>query len=357
VARTALPRPDFADVTQYGARLCDAEFWEPYIREVLLRHGLPPVAPCSATAGTFPTFVVGDYVIKLFGEMFSGAQRFEIEHSAHRLLSLHPAILAPDLVVHGYVLEQDWRWPYLVTTRLNAPTWGRASLRYDEQEHLARQLGAAVRNIHELPVPREPPWKRDVLADLRLECVERHRRWRTLPSHLIDQIEHFLIAPSSIRRFVHADLHMDHIFFYYTSLVGIIDWGNAVATDPYYELPALHLHTFQGDTHLLDEFFDGYGWDRPPDFARRAMSVTLLHEFNVLRGVSRSMDLASVASLRSLAAILWSSSNRILSISETRTKRRQSTATFRLVSLPRGEPSAAVVPSARRYSGGRRCRP
>ncbi len=64
-----------------------------------------------------------------------------------------------------------------------------------------------------------------------------------------------------------------------------------LAGDPYCELPALHL--------------DGDGWEVPPDFAWRAMSMALLHEFDVLRGVGRAIDLGAAASPDALADRLW----------------------------------------------------
>jgi aminoglycoside phosphotransferase (APT) family kinase protein len=257
------------------------------------------------TAGTFPTFVVGNRVMKLFGEMFRGAQRFAVERTVHRLLSVHPAIPAPALIADGCLFGEGEQWPYLITSRLDAPAWSDASLGPRETQRLAHQLGTLLCRIHELPVPRGPLWDCDVVTELRAGCVERHRQWRSLPERLIKQIDRFLIAPSSVRRLIHADLHADHIFVDRAALTGIIDWGNAMAADPYYELPALHLHTFHGDTLLLEQFLHGYGWQRPSDFARRAMSMTLLHEFNVLSGVSRNIDLASVASLEDLADTLW----------------------------------------------------
>jgi hypothetical protein len=75
--------------------------------------------------------------------------------------------------------------------------------------------------------------------------------------------------------------------------------------DPYYELPALHLGTFDADKGLLAAFLDGYGWPPDPDFARRAMTMTLLHAFDVMDGVAQRLDLRRVSTLEELADLVW----------------------------------------------------
>jgi hypothetical protein len=54
---------------------------------------------------------------------------------------------------------------------------------------------------------------------------------------------------------------------------------------------------------LLRAFLQGYGWEPTSDFARRAMTITLLHEFNPLGGHLPPLD--AVGSLHDLAMHLW----------------------------------------------------
>jgi aminoglycoside phosphotransferase (APT) family kinase protein len=292
-------------VQEYGARLGDAGFWGPYVAEALARHGLPMEAPEAGAVGTFPTFLTGRYVVKLFGELFFGAACHEVERSLHGMLLAHPEIPAPALVADGDLFDEGWPWPYVVTARLAGTAWCDAGLRPPEREILARRLGSVVRRVHELPPPSGSVWERDWLAEFRAGCVDRHRGWGILPAHLIDQIDRFLVQPSTDRRLVHADLHADHLFVDRARLVGIIDWGDALVADPYYELPALHLHTFGGNKRLLEAFLRGYGWEIRADFARRAMTMTLVREFNVLDEVGTLVDLDTVTTLDELADLLW----------------------------------------------------
>ena len=126
----------------------------------------------------------------------------------------------------------------------------------------------------------------------------------------MEQIDDYLAPPSAARGLVHADLHADHIFVRDGHLAGIIDWGDALCGDPDYDLPALFFGTFGGSKPLLRAFLDAYGWpagsapgESGLNFARRAMTMTLLHEFNPL---GRALPpLEKVTTLDELAELLW----------------------------------------------------
>ena len=79
----ALEPPSLASRSRYARKFQDPWFWQPYVDEVLSRHNLPSGLATLGTGGTFPTFLVGAYVIKFFGQRFEGAECFEIERSVH----------------------------------------------------------------------------------------------------------------------------------------------------------------------------------------------------------------------------------------------------------------------------------
>jgi hygromycin-B 7''-O-kinase len=124
-----------------------------------------------------------------------------------------------------------------------------------------------------------------------------------LPEPLLNQIDHYLAPPSDERRLVHADLHSDRIFVRDGRLAGIIDWGDALCGDPYYELPSLFFGTFGRSKPLLRTFLDAYSWPVAPDFAHRAMTMTLVHEFNPLGDALPSFE--GIQTLHDLAESLW----------------------------------------------------
>jgi hygromycin-B 7''-O-kinase len=192
---------------------------------------------------------------------------------------------------------------YLVITRLEGTAWRAAAIPAVSQQAVAAQLGAMLRRVHDLGCPNEPVWRRDLVSELRATCADRHRRRGMLPARLVDQIDDYLATPSAVRRLVHGDLHADHVFVSNGRLVGVIDWGDALCGDPYYELPALFFGTFGGSTALLGAFLRAYGWKINSDFAGRAMTMTLLHEFNPLDGHLPPFD--DIGSLHDPATRLW----------------------------------------------------
>lgn len=297
------PRPDWSTLREYGASLGSVAYWAPYVGHVLRRHGLPDVELEAGFVGSFPTFIAGDHVVKLFGEWLDGGQCHRIESDLARLFAGHPGIPAPALIASGQLFNEGWPWPYVVTTRMPGTAWRDACLTFDQRLRVAAEVGEIMRQVHLLTPPSDV-WRPDWLADGRAACVGRHRRWKSLPSHLIDQIDDYLLDPLPVRRLVHGDLTADHLFVDRGRLAGIIDWGDAMHVDPFYELPALHLHTFGCDGRLLKAFVDGSGWETLAEFPRRAMTATLLHKFDVLSGAG-GIEMARMATLDELAGVLW----------------------------------------------------
>ena len=303
------PVPAFETPEAYAACLEDVAFWAPYVAAILRRHGLPSAPLEIGRVGSFPTFLAGRSVVKLFGDRLDGAICYQSELAVLRLLRDHPAIPAPTLLADGALFGEasaGWPWPYLLMTRVPGACWSDAALTRAEQEAVARQLGAAIGDLHAVPVPTDTFWQRDWIAEWRATCVERQRRWQLLPPHLIDQIEaYLLVPPDADRRLLHADLHDHHVFVQPGRLVSIVDWGDAIVADPYYELAALHLLTFNADRRLLAAFLDSYGWPSDPDFVRRALSMALIYQFDVLHRVAQSIDLAAIPTLDALADLVW----------------------------------------------------
>lgn len=124
-----------------------------------------------------------------------------------------------------------------------------------------------------------------------------------LPEFLIEQIDEYLAPLSAECCLVHADLHGDHIFVRDGHLAGIIDWGDALCGDPYYDLPSLFFGTFGGDKSLLRTFLQSYGWPMTGDFVHRAMTMTLVHEFDPLGDALPSLE--GIRTLDDLARSLW----------------------------------------------------
>ncbi len=290
------PPPRFASRREYVDRLGDPAYWMPYLRTVLARHGLPDADASAGVIGTYPTFLVGAVVVKLFGHFPSWRDDHDVEQAVLRLLDHNRDIPAPRLLAHGRLYDDPEPWPYLVVERVPGCDWQEAALAPPQRHHVAEQLGAAVRRLHDLPAPTDGPAARDCLA-------ARHRTWGSLPAHLADQVEAYPVPPSYPRRLVHADLTPEHVFVDGGRLSGIIDWGDAMTTDPHYELGPLHLGVFDGDRSLLRAFLAGYGWAVDDGFAHRALSAALRHQFDLF--TSPRLRLDRFATLDEVAAALF----------------------------------------------------
>jgi aminoglycoside phosphotransferase (APT) family kinase protein len=139
--------------------------------------------------------------------------------------------------------------------------------------------GAAIRRLHEAPLPRWTSGRfDDVPGRLDDEC-----EWLvasgTLPADLVARNRQ--VADAAFRPwqpvFAHGDLQITHVFVDGDVVTGVLDWSEAGQGDALYDLATLTL----GHEERLDDLLAGYGDDV---------------DLDVLRGWW---------SLRSLTAIRW----------------------------------------------------
>ncbi|MGW8564652.1 phosphotransferase family protein [Isoptericola sp. NPDC055881] len=134
--------------------------------------------------------------------------------------------------------------------------------------------GAAVRRLHEAPLP---PWPGrrldDVAAELDAECA-----WllahAVLPADVIRCNRE--IAEAALRPwapvFIHGDLQLTHVFVDGAEVTGVIDWSEAAPGDAMFDLAILTL----GHEERLDDLFAGYGPGADRDVIRAWWSLRSL---------------------------------------------------------------------------------
>jgi hygromycin-B 7''-O-kinase len=287
------------------------------VRAALAQSGLPPPAELRAgTIGTFPTYLTGTgLVVKLFAEVHDGAECHAAEVASAGALA-GTGLPVPALVAGGelYPDAEGWRWPYLVFEE--APgvplATARPSLGRSQLQALAEDAGDLVRRLHAVPGPNGT-W------DAFLRVLERrkgqvphedHRRHGYLAPHLLDAVPAYLARhPDEVRfdvtappTFLHADLHHDHLFLDPDTghLVSVIDWGDVLEGDRWYDFGALVTGSFHGDRRMIDACYDAYG-DRPDPEVQLARM--LLHGFDLFDAVPDELRKGS-RSLEELAAHL-----------------------------------------------------
>ena len=270
----AVPPPAFASTAEFRARLGDLAFWQPHIAAVLERHGWADSRQSMAAGvgGTYPTFLHGDLVIKLFGGQGSWRAGFAGERAALAALAGLPGVAAPRLLAEGWLHDgADASWPYLVMTRVSGLAWGQADLPHAQRLRVAAELGEQARLLRPMRPEGAPALERRP-APAVAEAAGRS----SLPVRLVAQIGRFLAALEPFETaFVHGDLMHRHVFVANGRLAGIIDWGDAVLADRHYELAKLHLDLFDGDKALLCAFLEASQWEAGADFARKALSLAL----------------------------------------------------------------------------------
>ncbi len=309
--------PTFASLDEHVSRLTDVDFWWPYVSRVLKRHGFldADLEPEAGFNATYPTFLYGDVVVKLFGYSRAWRKSYEAEHAALVLVAGDPEIAAPGLLASGHLYEDAGApWPYLVTTRVSGVASWRANLSREQRFSLAEDLGRQVRRVHALrPVgdPAEIASYRDWSGlDVAL-AAERS----SLPPHLIAQVDGYLrgLAPFD-PVFTHGDIVANHVFVDDGDLSGIIDWGDAMMADRHYELIQLYRDTFSCDKALFRVFLKASDWPVSKDFPRQALGLALHrqaiglaqhHSMDVFEPIAALLPLQEIGTLDDLATELF----------------------------------------------------
>ena len=134
--------------------------------------------------------------------------------------------------------------------------------------------GAAIRKLHEAPLPPWPGLSPEDVADR----LDRECAWlldnAVLPAEVVRHNRE--IAGAALRPwqpvFVHGDLQIVHVFVEGDEVTGIIDWSGAGAGDAMFDLAILTL----GHEDRLDDLLVGYGSDVDREVIRAWWSLRSL---------------------------------------------------------------------------------
>jgi hypothetical protein len=276
--------PAFASIQEYTARLGDIDFWWPYVAEILERHelgGRRELVRHGRKLGTYPTFICGEVVVKLFGYLGSWRETHTAERAAHGVVARDPEIAAPRLLADGRLYDD---WLYLITTRMPGDAAKNAELSPEQRLSVAAELGRWVKRVHLLNAT-------GIVTDedrpaLNLTAAAEQS---SLPPHLIAQINGYVARLEPFHRvFVHGDLTADHVFVEDGRLVGIIDWGDALVTDRHYEICQVHRDLFNCNKALLRVFLDASNWPVARNFPNQALGLALYRQ---ARGIAQHLTM------------------------------------------------------------------
>ncbi|MFL6204381.1 MAG: phosphotransferase family protein [Acidimicrobiales bacterium] len=134
--------------------------------------------------------------------------------------------------------------------------------------------GAAVRSLHDAPLPSWPGRSVDEHAThLARECD-----WLVANDVLAADVvtRNRELAETALRAwtpvFVHGDLQVDHVFVNGDEVTGILDWSEASPGDAHFDLATLTL----GHPEHLGDVLAGYSADVDPDLIRAWWSLRCL---------------------------------------------------------------------------------
>lgn len=228
------------------------------------------------------TLCVGDVYLKIDGDQ----ARTDIEVAVMGMVPVPvPAIL--------------WRKPpVLALAALPGTRLGRLGELSSVSSTAWAAAGAAVRTLHEAPLPPWPGRSVDELAS----HLDRECQWLVatdvLPADVVTRNRR--LAETALRPwtpvFIHGDLQVDHVFVDGDEVTGIIDWSEGSPGDGLYDLATLTL----GHPEHLDDVVAGYGADVDRDRIRAWWSLRCLSNVRSLiaQGLGSPGDFPEVAVLR-----------------------------------------------------------
>jgi aminoglycoside phosphotransferase (APT) family kinase protein len=171
--------------------------------------------------------------------------------------------------------EVLWRKPpVLALAALRGTALGRLGEPSTASPAAWAAAGAAVRMLHEAPLPPWPGRSLDEIAsDLDVEC-----EWLVtngvLPADVVTRNRR--IAEAALRPwtpvFTHGDLQLNHVFVAGDEITGVLDWSEAAQGDALHDLAVLTL----GHEERLGEVVAGYGADVDLDVIRAWWSLRSL---------------------------------------------------------------------------------
>ncbi len=314
-ADTAL-LPEICTHADYRELHSKTEPWDPALRVICERHGLP-FAELTHRRGEGSHIVYvqnGGAVVKLFGPLFPDDcwhERLVLAHVHGRL-----GVATPEVLFEGE-LEG---WPYLVLSfvpgREIRQVWPQADR--DQRVRLGAEIGALMARWHALPTTGlealHVDWPEFIRGQVR-SAAERQRE-KGLGPEWLDPISEYAAAfeaealklPCEV--LLNADFCDDHVFVEdrrgNLCVVGLIDFGDAFLGRTDYDFVAPTLEIMLGDGPAQRALFSEYGLAVDDELPGALMAWTLLHRFGNLPWSLRQVGgPAECRSLPDLARRLW----------------------------------------------------
>jgi hygromycin-B 7''-O-kinase len=310
--------------SEWARIFTDIELWTPVVRAICRREGVGCRDIQPGYPGTNAVYVVDRaHVVKVYAPFCH--RDYELERELYPILAHDPQIPAPHLLAWG-TWQDRVEWPYIVMDYLPGRPIGevRDHILPSNRVAIAAHLGHILRRLHATSLDalgaldgsgRE--WRR-FMCSRKGEFAEQFRREKALPPKVIDQCETWLTSvwedvQSEHLVLLNGDVTQDHVLVQQWDGVwrisGLIDFADALIGQVEYEWVALWFGALDREAEPMRACIAAYDSDRALDqqFAKRAMAVTLLHEFSAgsIRWVLDRMGNPCVRSFAALQDLLW----------------------------------------------------
>jgi hygromycin-B 7''-O-kinase len=315
-----MPRllPAVADRADFSrARQLPVDDWRPALQALAARHGLPDEPLERFSSGCTPVFGVGlRYVVKFVPRHMAPVVQREAE--CLRYFADQTNLPVARLVAEG-TLED---WYYVVSSRLPGEQFDRVWPRLNppEQMRLAGDFGRLLRALHQIPVGALRPggivWAQ--FYDSAVASWTTRRDLDRLPETLRVDGPRFLAAAEAARTdgpvvLLHGDLAPENALVEHDAtgwrFSGLLDFGNAMAGDPLFDLTAPTVLLAPGQAEVVDRMLAGYGGLDSPRagvLRTRLMALTLIHPMADLPGCLALVNGAAECSTwEAVAEIFW----------------------------------------------------
>ncbi len=301
------------NLEDWGQVFQDRSAFEPLIREIFRRHGLPFSGVTSCTPGSNAVFRCGASLVKIFAPEESGIGGKE-EFLTERfglLRAKRMGIPAPELFAQG-VIEDAYPFYYLLMEYVEGKSLADLSPQLSGEERV--QIGCGLRRIVErMDVPCAP------FNGHMLFSQAAEKRWKAFPASFRDDRKAYLEkrvrengknetagaggkpgAAAGPAVYVHGDLNPDNILIRPDGSLCLIDFADALVAPIELELAGLLCDGFRFDPDYRKGFF-GTEMCSGEELTERLLFGLLIHDYgaNIIRdNIGAAEQISSVEELR-----------------------------------------------------------